>query len=325
MSCKILLVEKVNHSFRKMTGSRQASGLSVCVQMIANNIPGVQLVEVDSAEHAMNSIQFLKPKKVIFEALWLTEQDMKKLRLRFPDLEFFLHIHSNIPFLACEGSALTTIMIAHANGFGLIFNDHRASEAFSKYNAYYLPNVYVVSNPPERTKKDNPWLINIMCAGSLRPMKNHLTQAFAAISYADARDKNLVFYIQDRVEGGSEILANLNALFRMHPRHTLMKIPWMDHHSFLKFLAQEIDIGMQVSMSETFNLVCADYVTAGVPFVCSGEVSWTYNRVGDVGYFSEIHDFMDACDSRESIEMNKHGLWSSSSRAIRKWNDFANS
>jgi hypothetical protein len=35
-----------------------------------------------------------------------------------------------------------------------------------------------------------------------------------------------------------------------------------------------MDIGMQVSFSESFNIVTADFVTAGVPIVASDDIEW---------------------------------------------------
>ena len=39
-----------------------------------------------------------------------------------------------------------------------------------------------------------------------------------------------------------------------------------------------MDIGMQVSFSETFNIVGADIVSQGVPLVASSEIPWA-NRI----------------------------------------------
>ena len=47
----------------------------------------------------------------------------------------------------------------------------------------------------------------------------------------------------------------------------------MEPEHFLDVL-QGMDIGLQVSLTETFNVVCADYVTAGIPVVASKEVKW---------------------------------------------------
>jgi hypothetical protein len=48
----------------------------------------------------------------------------------------------------------------------------------------------------------------------------------------------------------------------------------MPREEFLK-VCKTIDIGMQVSFSETFNIVAADLVTQGVPIVGSNEIPWT--------------------------------------------------
>jgi hypothetical protein len=37
-----------------------------------------------------------------------------------------------------------------------------------------------------------------------------------------------------------------------------------------------MDLGMQVSFSETFNIVTADMVALGIPVVVSDEIEWVY-------------------------------------------------
>ena len=43
-------------------------------------------------------------------------------------------------------------------------------------------------------------------------------------------------------------------------------------------LVSTMDIGLQVSISETFNIVCADHVYMGIPIVTSKEISWMDTR-----------------------------------------------
>jgi hypothetical protein len=47
-------------------------------------------------------------------------------------------------------------------------------------------------------------------------------------------------------------------------------------HGQFKDLLRKMDICMQVSLSETFNIVTADAVVVGTPIVVSSEVAWTY-------------------------------------------------
>ena len=52
-----------------------------------------------------------------------------------------------------------------------------------------------------------------------------------------------------------------------------MEHGWATHAEFLK-LVDRMDIGLQVSLSETFNIVAADFVANGVPIIVSPEISW---------------------------------------------------
>ena len=47
----------------------------------------------------------------------------------------------------------------------------------------------------------------------------------------------------------------------------------MSHDDFLK-LVGTMDIGLQASFTESFNIVAADFVSKGVPILGSTEISW---------------------------------------------------
>jgi hypothetical protein len=137
-----------------------------------------------------------------------------------------------------------------------------------------LQNYYPLSDKIPSYKRSSDDL-NIGCFGAIRPMKNHLLQAICAIKFADNKKLKLNFHINsNRCEGkGEPILRNLRALFN-NSNHNLIEHTWMDHSEFLKVIAS-MDISMQVSFSETFNIVTADAVSMNVPVVVSPEISWT--------------------------------------------------
>lgn len=134
---------------------------------------------------------------------------------------------------------------------------------------YFLSGLKI---PPEN--KPDPDVINISCAGAIRPFKNSLLQAFAAIEFAESINKKLRFYVNsDRTEQkGEEVVKNLKHLFPING-HELIECPWMDRETFLKFVST-MDLGMQVSFTETFNIVAADFVTQNVPIIVSKEINW---------------------------------------------------
>lgn len=119
--------------------------------------------------------------------------------------------------------------------------------------------------------------INISCFGAVRPLKNHLLQAVAAIHFADQNGLHLKFHINStRKElGGDPILKNIVKLFE-HSHHELVMVDWLDHGDFLKYIKANIDIGMQVSFTETYNIVAADHVWLDVPVVTSDEVPFVH-------------------------------------------------
>jgi hypothetical protein len=104
-----------------------------------------------------------------------------------------------------------------------------------------------------------------------------LLQAFGAIEFADSIGKKLHFHINaGRIEmQGGPALNNLKGLFQqIHERgHQLINHTWAPREDFLKVCAS-MDIGVQVSFSETFNIVGADIVSQGVPLVGSSEIPW---------------------------------------------------
>jgi hypothetical protein len=144
----------------------------------------------------------------------------------------------------------------------------------------YLPNYYPVNlfdKKNENFNKDKN-LLNIGCFGAIRPLKNQLYQAVAAIEFANSINKKLHFHVNvARVENnGDPVLKNLRNLFINNPKHKLVEHSWLTHDEFIG-LVRKMDIGLQVSFTETFNIVAADFVNNNVPVIVSDEITWVSN------------------------------------------------
>jgi hypothetical protein len=111
--------------------------------------------------------------------------------------------------------------------------------------------------------------------GAIRPLKNVLNQALACIRLADTRRCSLEFHVNgDRFEGGGNgVIKNLRNIFSHLPQHQLVEIDWLDPAELLRYIPR-LDVMLQVSISESFNIVTADAVVAGVPAVVSPEIAW---------------------------------------------------
>jgi hypothetical protein len=97
----------------------------------------------------------------------------------------------------------------------------------------------------------------------------------SAIMFAEENNLRLRFHINAiRIEQyGENTLKNIKALFK-DIDHELIEIPWLDHTKFKQYICDNIDIGMQVSFTETFNIVTADHIDCNIPVVTSDEVSF---------------------------------------------------
>jgi hypothetical protein len=166
----------------------------------------------------------------------------------------------------------------------------------------------------EHNPKNPKTELHVGCFGAVRLLKNHLIQAVAALRYARQANQKLFFHINaSRVEGGGDpVLKNLRSLFKDAVGAELVEHAWMPHDQFVRVI-DKMDIALQVSFSETFNIVTADAVTMGVPVVVSDDISWVASRYqADANSSDDIVRKMDVAfnDARtgEHNDFNQRGL-----------------
>lgn len=241
------------------------------LNQIGHNAKLISVVDGNSIDRIVTKF---KPSLVILEALWVTPEKLKQLAKIHKSVEWVCRIHSKATFLANEGIAFEWI-----NEYEKIPNVTIStnSEDFNYdlkslgYTSVYLPNLYQYKKVP--TLVQNRSYIHIGCFGSLRPMKNHVNQAIAAIKFGNWLGIPIVFHINgNRFEQkGENVLKNLRALFAYNKIHMLREHDWMPHHKFLSLVAG-MDYGLQCSLSESFNIVTADFVSQNVPIVTSSDI-----------------------------------------------------
>jgi len=232
-----------------------------------------------------------KPTHVIIEALWVVPSKFNVLQKLHPNVKWIVRLHSEIPFLANEGNAMDWIGdYASFDNVYISLNSPRTTKDIKNYlrdklsyhyektknKVIYLPNFYPQDykfKNFDRTKDT----IDVACFGAIRPMKNHLIQAMAAVQFANWIGKKLRFHINyGRIEQrGDSVYKNLVSYFShlSDSGHQLVKHDWCPREDFLK-ICSEMDLGLQVSFSETFNIVSADLVSQGVPVIASKELPW---------------------------------------------------
>lgn len=275
---KILFICKKRMQYNPYDG--KAYGLfnsATFVSNYLNNLPHTEskVIQVNDSNDIDREVTDYNPRLVIIEALWVTAAKFLELFKfkRHQRRQWICRLHSQWSFLSYESAALELL-----NGYTelpqKIFSVAPNNEEVAKdmellgLKLVFLPNIY---NPPIY----KPNRIDIGCFGSIRPFKNILTQAIASIKFANENGLNLNFHINsNRTEQkGDSVLKNLEQLFKSQTNHKLVKHPWLTHEEF-DLLVREMDLGLQVSFTETFNIVIADFIKNRIPVVVSRHINW---------------------------------------------------
>jgi hypothetical protein len=297
---KVLFILKRRHDYNseKHININLSTGLynsaSFMNEMLNENGVESNIVVVVDNNDIDKHVTKHKPTHVIIEALWVVPTKFHVLTKLHPNVIWVIRLHSETPFLANEGMAfdwlgdyLTFDNVVIGVNAKRVLNELRefigtkfypyVHNEFIENRVVYLPNYYPQIYNTKEFNRDKDH-IDVSCFGAIRPLKNHMVQALAALKFAESVDKKLYFHINTgRIEQkGDSILANLQSMFsHIHNKgHRLINHGWMPREEFLE-VCKTIDIGMQVSFSETFNIVAADLVTQGVPIVGSNEIPWT--------------------------------------------------
>jgi hypothetical protein len=258
-------------------------------KMLVKHGISVKLVQVADNNDIDREVYAYKPTHVIIEALWVVPQKFDVLQLLHPTVKWIVRGHSEIPFLANEGVAMAWLTgytqyknVAIAANSKTSLRDLRCiikasnpdwTDEMVRNKVLLLPNYYPYWKHSEERKEESRYL-DVGCFGAIRPLKNQLMQAVAAIRFAMLKGKQLRFHINTtrNEQGGNNVLKNIRALFA-GTGYQLIEHGWVTHKEFLRVLKQ-MDILLQVSFSETFNIVAADSVVMGLPVVTSAEIHW---------------------------------------------------
>jgi hypothetical protein len=312
-------------------GNDQSSGLRNSVQFIVDLLItlGVeaQLVDVIDSNSIDREVALYQPSHVILEAFWCPPAKIAELKPLHPNVAWIVRDHSQTAFLSNEGIAYDWIAGYLGLGVEIMCNSERAipdmqavatflsvSDRLVTYGPNYYPRLpFVEPNEPGNG-------VDIGCFGAVRPLKNQMIQAIAAVAFSRWLHQPLRFHMNTaRIEGGGNaILKNLRNFLGAR----LIEHDWLSHDQFMSLL-QTMDMAMQVSFSETFNIVAADAVSVSVPVVVSPEIDWIGGYAqADPTNFTAILETMKNQWARNSTVLahqQRHDLFRASEAAERVW------
>jgi hypothetical protein len=261
----------------KVTWTGLRNSVAFVVDMLKELGIDASFERVNDANGIDKAVHDHKPTHVIIEALWVPPAKLAQLVKLHPSVVWNIRLHSELPFIALESIAMQYLFgYLQSPRVTISANSKRAVEDFERvFNQEipYTPNYYPLY--PFEPKLPGRRIIDVGCFGAIRPLKNQFAQAVAAVSWANEMGRIIRFHINsDRIEmGGAPVLQNLRAFFANIKPHTLVEHPWLERASFMA-LVRTMHMGMQVSFSETFNIVAADFAVLNIPLVVSPEIIW---------------------------------------------------
>jgi len=332
-SPRVLFILKRHHHYALGYGHNRYSGLYNSAKFVADMIDkraSAKIVEVVDNNDIDREVSEYQPTHVIIEALWVVPEKFEVLQRLHPTVQWIVRVHSEIPFLALEGIAIEWIRryVSYSN-VRVSANSPRAKRDLDSIVGadvvVYLPNYYPQEFEAYQASEFGNE-INVGCFGAIRPLKNQLSQAIAAMSYANRNGLILNFFVNaGRVEKGESVLKSLRALFADTP-HTLTELGWLNRQQFLDTM-QSMDLAMSVSLTETFSLVTADAVSQGIPIVTSSEVSWATSPCqADPTDVRDIEEKINLALEypRFNVGFNQHNLRKYSKHSESIWFDYLN-
>lgn len=237
-------------------------------------------------EKDLAKVVLRNPTHIVVEAPFISQANLLPILNANPDISFVCRCHSQIGFLQVEAGAIKLMrdylrLQGQSLNFDVSINHpHMGTWLQQVYGTrtLLLPNLYFLDRVNHRHWNAPQKLIKVDSFGAVRIQKNHSTAAAAALMMSHQHKRDLEFYVNvNREEHGKGVLQALKNMFANVPHAELVEIPWTTWSDFRHEIAN-MDIHLQMSMSETFNLTTADAVAEGVPAVVSEAIDWAPKR-----------------------------------------------
>ncbi len=293
-----------------------------------------KIVQVFDANSIDKEVYEFKPDMVIFEALWVPTYKLKELLglKRYRGITWVVRVHSDIGYLSAESQGIKLLNeyreLHKKNKLIISMNSEKFVNSLSetsKYEFTYLPNI-ITRKEPDIDFLEERRHIDVGCFGAMRLLKNQCFQAICSMRAANSLDKKLYFHITPNLGVENDpILENLKELFKNNP-HDLVIHDWLPNDKF-QDLVRSMDFGLQLSFTESFNIVSADFVNNNRLVLVSDAIDWLPNimRTSTTDYDEVVKKIIYMYKHRNSIwlkGMARYYLVAYNLRAASAWEKF---
>ncbi len=272
---------------------------------------------------------------IVISAPWLPSADLQDIAINNSSIEFAVVSHSNVGFLAADPRAFKLIreyldVETQTPNFHMAGNSDRLAKWISNtYNdpCWTLPNLYYLDASAVHMRPPfSGDTVRIGCFGAQRLLKNILSAGAAALELAGGMRIDLEFFINSkRVEGlpPASTVTSLREMFSGLRWAKLVEQPWETWPKFRQ-TARHMDLLMQPSFTESFNVVTADGVAEGVASVTGNAITWVPQS-----WIAKVDDVSDIAQVGQRLLLNprapKDGLdalTTHNTEGFRCWHDY---
>ncbi len=221
---------------------------------------------------------------VVISAPWIPVVQLNRLVLRFPHVQWTVNCHSNVGFLQADtnGVQLLRKYIEYQKG-SLNFSVSGNSRKFVRWmresysvEAQYLPNLYHLTSTVNTHKPTySGGTLRLGCFGATRPQKNLMSAGGAALLLKAWLNCDVELWLSaGRTEGGGNTILNaVKAMLENKPGVKIVFNNWATWPQFRECVST-MNLLIQPSYTESFNMVTADGIAEGVPSVVSDAIEW---------------------------------------------------
>jgi hypothetical protein len=244
-----------------------------------------------SIQEVINTANTYSVTDLIIETAWVdikSEEGQKLLDFRdSKGIKLYVRVHSQWSFMSQkEIAAIFSYLDA---GIKIIFNEWETYRiycdaveySYEKWNTkmiYYAGNVFPFIKEGFRF---TPWnklsVIKVGMFGELRPLKNHTMQVMALLAWSKELKRKKGIGVELHINTSFDndpVLCSIRKICEESKGSlTLSGHFWLSGYSFDK-LIKEMNLGLFVSFTESFNLTAARFVGNKVPVIGSKAIFW---------------------------------------------------
>lgn len=267
---------------------------------------------------------------VLVSAPWIPTNEWTRIVSKYPNISFGCISHSNVAFLHADANGVRLLReyigLQHQwHNFVVGGNSSKFCEwAHRAYGSRltFLPNLYNLGHTDSRTMRTRPpykcGTLRVGNFGAMRILKNNMTAAAAALEVHGRLGCDTELWLSSgRAKGNESVVKAIDQLTQGVKGFTVKYNTWETWSQFTATV-RHMNILLQPSFTESFNMVTADGVSQGVPSVVSDAIEWapqnwqaSADDALDIANkaIALLHDPSAACEGWQALQMhNELGL-----------------